>query len=240
MVNSFIVNSLVICVSKDALGSCVSITQFFLQNTIIAHYWWLFVSVPQVPTCYKRIFLFIDPKSYLPSHVHGKRQFCSFSIATTVWVEESHERTWTKRRYKLQAPLSFIHCVSSEFFIPFWVGGWWHLCKKPEDKDSARMDSLAICSGEDKRLVVVPSFASVGIKHTWLLLKARSQLFEWQGLKEGFLQNLLICSYSSLHGFYWKLPFWMFLVRRQTRIHNIFCQQNTIGTKKHIFLIETL
>ena len=74
--------------------------------------------------------------------------------------------------------------------------------KKPEDKDSTRMDSLAICSGEDKRLVVVPSFASVGIKHTWLLLKARSQLFEWQGLKEAFLQNLLICSYSSLHRFY--------------------------------------
>eukprot|EP00434_Breviolum_minutum_P039728 symbB.v1.2.035291.t1/scaffold4714.1/size36000/1 len=57
------------------------------------------------------------------------------------------------------------------FFAPLTIEGPEEANGKAADKDSARMDSLAICSGEDKRLVVVPSFASVGIKHTWLLLK---------------------------------------------------------------------
>ena len=143
------------------------------------------------------------------------------------------------RSLLVQAPLSFTHWVSSD-----WVPAWTHAnfpspsghlyYKKAEDKDSARMDSLAICSGEDKRLVVVPSFASVGIKHTWLLLKARSQLFEWQGLKEGFLQNLFVCSCSTLDRFYRKLPILDVSSWKSDTNTDIFCQQDTVETKNQI------
>ncbi|CAL1160109.1 unnamed protein product [Cladocopium goreaui] len=37
--------------------------------------------------------------------------------------------------------------------------------------EAASADALAICSGEDRRLVVLPSFGSLGIMHHWLLLK---------------------------------------------------------------------
>eukprot|EP00928_Gymnodinium_smaydae_P073334 TRINITY_DN56551_c0_g1_i1.p1 TRINITY_DN56551_c0_g1~~TRINITY_DN56551_c0_g1_i1.p1 ORF type:complete len:736 (+),score=199.69 TRINITY_DN56551_c0_g1_i1:84-2291(+) len=38
-----------------------------------------------------------------------------------------------------------------------------------------RVDSLAICMGSDRRVVVVPSFASLGIVHKWLLLRIEGQ-----------------------------------------------------------------
>ncbi|CAJ1436799.1 unnamed protein product, partial [Effrenium voratum] len=37
--------------------------------------------------------------------------------------------------------------------------------------EAARRNSLAICSGEDRRLIAVPSFTSLGCAHKWLLLK---------------------------------------------------------------------
>lgn len=47
----------------------------------------------------------------------------------------------------------------------------WKPQSATKDTAAARADVLAICSGEDRRLLVVPSFASLGIKHSWLLLK---------------------------------------------------------------------
>jgi len=37
-------------------------------------------------------------------------------------------------------------------------------------------DAMAVCSGADKRLLVVPSFASLGLVHTWLLLKVEAKV----------------------------------------------------------------
>lgn len=109
-------------------------------------------------------------------------------------------------------------------------------CKKAEDKDSARMDSLAICSGEDKRLVVVPSFASVGIKHTWLLLKARSQLARVAGVERRVspklgLSVVAVLYIDSIENFL----FWMFHIWKSDFPNtDIFCQQNTVETNNQI------
>eukprot|EP00435_Cladocopium_sp_Y103_P023163 s427_g5.t1 len=57
------------------------------------------------------------------------------------------------------------------FFAPAQAEGPVEVNGRTADKASASNDALAICSGADRRLVVVPSFGSVGIMHHWLLLK---------------------------------------------------------------------
>ncbi|CAE7923643.1 EMB2745, partial [Symbiodinium necroappetens] len=45
-----------------------------------------------------------------------------------------------------------------------------------EREDQAPQDSLAICSGADRRLILVPTFTTVGVPHKWLLLKSEDQV----------------------------------------------------------------
>mmetsp|Transcript_162023 Transcript_162023/g.519483 ORF Transcript_162023/g.519483 Transcript_162023/m.519483 type:complete len:431 (+) Transcript_162023:419-1711(+) len=54
---------------------------------------------------------------------------------------------------------------------------WDPLLEGPEPRGRAspsgslRADALGLCSGSDKRLVMFPSFTSLGVAHTWLLLR---------------------------------------------------------------------
>eukprot|EP00439_Symbiodinium_sp_Y106_P059941 s1778_g8.t2 len=56
-----------------------------------------------------------------------------------------------------------------------------------EREDRAPQDSLAICSGEDRRLILVPTFTTVGVPHKWLLLRLSEEEVMAADLSSGAL-----------------------------------------------------
>ena len=67
----------------------------------------------------------------------------------------------------------YIHLIYLSIYIYIFPITWGLVLPplRPLDQQAASADALAICSGEDRRLVVLPSFGSLGIMHHWMLLK---------------------------------------------------------------------